>query len=277
MIAIGIDLSAAGAHIWFLGKEDRMMNKTTMKNCNAFIASVGLSTLLFACSPNSDEQETMTIHVDNSVATQIDNCERTQCRSLNIDQFSNNTDNIVQESDLERIVQMNHVKVLTINDSTAEDISLISRMTWLEELHIPRSHFEDLSFLKSMQNLRVLHMHEMDEIEDISFLSSLSNLKELSISARKVSEIPTIPRLEILDLFDTEDIEGVGRFAGLREIKMRRSMIEDFSPLLTLPQLEKAEIDRFESDLPDDFAPIREALEERDVRMLFSLDVIPPC
>lgn len=132
-------------------------------------------------------------------------------KSLNIayafkdkDIITINPDNLEQ-----RLTNLNSLKnskknlhVLKLKNIESEEISIISKMTFLKQLEISNSNLRNFDFLKDLQSLEHLSLSKCN-LRSIDNLPDLNKLNHLDLSNNEIKDIvkiQTLPKLKILNI-----------------------------------------------------------------------------
>lgn len=100
------------------------------------------------------------------------------------------------------------------------DLSGISDLNCLEELHIRRAEISDISPLQNLTNLKSLDLWK-NQVSDLTPLQNLTNLKELYLADNQISDISPLQNL-----------------TNLTYLNLRSNQVSDFSLLKNLTNLD---------------------------------------
>ena len=133
---------------------------------------------------------------------------------------------------------------LSYNDIV--DISALSGLTQLTELYLWGNEVVDISVLSGLTQLTVLYLWR-NEVVDISVLSGLTQLTKLYLGENEVVDISVLSgltQLTELDLWDNEivDISVLSGLTQLTELSLSNNEIVDISVLSGLTQLTELDI-----------------------------------
>jgi Leucine-rich repeat (LRR) protein len=122
------------------------------------------------------------------------------------------------------------------------DISVLSRLRKLTELHLSSNQIEDISPLYLLKSLRELNLI-YNQITDLSSLRNLVNLESLRLYGNQIVDISSLGNLvslRYLYLIDNQiiDISSLGNLVNLRYLYLNNNQIVDISSLSNLVNLE---------------------------------------
>lgn len=149
--------------------------------------------------------------------------------------------NIKDVSDLSGLVNL---KELHLGNSNVSDISVISNFIDLEIFEVSHSNVDDISALADLLKLELVDI-SYTEVSEASYLSGLNNLKTLNIERTKISvnSLGILPdAIENLNVrgISGENIDGIGNIISLKRIFIDSNY--DFEPLTNLDYLESLNI-----------------------------------
>lgn len=180
-------------------------------------------------------------------------------------------------ADLSDLSVFVHLENLYVDDLENTDISSLRKLGRMKSLYIMSDRLtnDDLVNISELTNLRSLTLGS-EKITDISALHNLSQLESLDINGTWVSETKTIEamtNLRSLDISNTpiSDISGLEKLQHLRRLQLFtfKAVIEDYSVLLKLPNLNYLEIEivgGINPEYPEQFE-VFEALKRRGVKV----------
>jgi len=111
------------------------------------------------------------------------------------------------------LLQLKHLKNLSLLNNQIKDISALSKFTGLEKLALGWNKIEDISALQGLENLTSLGLWN-NNIKNIDALAGLQNLQYLDISNNQITSL-----------------EPLARLAGLQEFWGNGNQITSISPL----------------------------------------------
>ena len=173
-------------------------------------------------------------------------------------------------TDISPIRSLVNLKRLTlINGRNMENIDVLSSLVNLEYLELDHKDKYYKEFL-SLQRLEVLKIrNEFPHELDVSYIAQLHSLKELeiyldSLNLVNIGELKTLVNLERLTVNygGNLDISWLPHLQKLKELELRRSTIDNVSPLLELPNL--TEVNLHYSKIRD----ITPLLESRSIKRI---------
>lgn len=179
--------------------------------------------------------------------TAIAECAAIQCSRLDLD-------NAVLE-DYTILNDMPYVTALMASYTGFSDLSTITGMTQLQELHIGQTEVDDLSQLSGFPNLTVLHAQFLDGVTDHAPIARLPRLEELVIGDYRFDELSLImamPQLQrlVMNVDSDADLSTLRGHPGLEVIDFGDQHINDISVLLTMPRLREVSVHDFGADAP---------------------------
>lgn len=195
--------------------------------------------------------------------TAIAECVAIQCSRLDLD-------NAILD-DYAILNDMPHVTALMASYTGFSDLSTITGMTQLQELHIGQTDVADLSLLSAFPNLTVLHAQFLDEVTDFSPITRLTRLEELVIGDYRfddlglIAAMPQLKRL-LVNIDADVDLSPLRGHPGLEKIDFGDQFVTDISVLLTLPRLREVRVQDFGPD--DPIAADAATLTARGVQVL---------
>ena len=96
------------------------------------------------------------------------------------------------------------IDVLGFASTYIEDISALSNLTALKELHLPGANITDISALSKLTNLEELDLG-YSQVSDLSALSNLTALEVLNLRGTDVSDVSELSKLTKLKTLELED------------------------------------------------------------------------
>ncbi|WDE13291.1 leucine-rich repeat domain-containing protein [Thalassomonas haliotis] len=131
-----------------------------------------------------------------------------------------------------------------------KDASPLAELNNLEILVLENSGIEDLSFVKTLDNLTELTLIEEGHIEAGSAIAQLSQLKKLEINNAVSSDsfvLTQLKNLQSLSLSNTNvrDISFIKQMTQLNSLQLGKNLATDYSPLIStnFPLLAELSID----------------------------------
>ena len=154
------------------------------------------------------------------------------------------------------------IRVLDIGQNAITDLSPLSNLTQLREIHL--WHFParptnlDLSPLANLVNLEVLTL-EGNGIRDIRSLANLKKMQVLLLNVNYIEDISTLSALTNLWWLGLQnnkitDVTPLANLTKLQELEIGTNRIEDISPLAGLANLRRL---TFAENPIRDFSPLR--------------------
>jgi hypothetical protein len=149
---------------------------------------------------------------------------------------------------LDFIMNLPHLKELIISSvgevCSLENIDPIKYLINLEYLQLYRTYIYDLSIISELNNLKHLHISNVEHIKDISFINKVNKLKILKIATHNdidnieiIFENINIEILSISSKIDQIKFNNITKLTNLEELEINISSIDDLTPLLELPNL----------------------------------------
>ena len=146
---------------------------------------------------------------------------------------------ISELSSLTRLINLEHLQVLTTNIS---DLSPLAELSKLKELYLTHTPVSDLLPLAGLTNLETLKFFYA-ESPSLAPLKGLTRLKILSAARSRISDLSPLAgliNLEELELFESDgisDISSLASMSKLRRLHLQHNNISDLSPLASLHNL----------------------------------------
>ena len=144
--------------------------------------------------------------------------------------------------DLSALSELINLKYLDVEYTTEDNLDKLAGLVNLEELELTAADsFKDISALRNMKQLQILHMPECG-LEDLSDLAELTQLKELHIYGNSVSDLTPLKdltQLQVLEIVNNPcaDISVLAGMPSMRELYLDSCPVEDFSVLSGLDKL----------------------------------------
>lgn len=119
-----------------------------------------------------------------------------------------------------------------------KDLSLLAKLTWLQELEIADWPHDSFDVMRHMLSLRRLSIHHFPKIRDLNSLGTLTSLESLSLQT-----LPSWDPGGKHMLFDS--YEPIGRLTCLEELQLHGIMVSRLGlrPLASLVRLQSLSID----------------------------------
>jgi len=113
---------------------------------------------------------------------------------------------------LEAVCHQENLEILRIKWGTKLDLSVLQNVPKLKSLYFDgfRSPLRNVTFLNSLQNLKVLNLYSINNIEDFSPLYHMKNLEELCISGKAPTKGKRIILTDLEFLRNYPDIKMLG-------------------------------------------------------------------
>jgi hypothetical protein len=136
---------------------------------------------------------------------------------------------------LEAVCHQENLEILRIKWGTKLDLSVLQNVPKLKSLYYDgfRSPLSNVSFLESLQNLRVLNLYSINNIEDFSPLYCMKNLEELCISGKASGKRIIFTDIEFLR--NHPNLKMLG--CGYMEVKRLYTVLELEALRQKLPHL----------------------------------------
>ena len=146
-------------------------------------------------------------------------------------------------SDLSPISGLKRLRELHLGANQISDLSPIAGLTQLEKLTLYGNQISDLSPLAGLKRLRELHL-STNQISDLSPLAGLKQLRELHLHENQISDISSIAGLKQLRWLFLADnqISDISPLAGLTQLEtlyIENNQIRRVNPLARLVNLRK--------------------------------------
>ena len=139
---------------------------------------------------------------------------------------------------------------LVLSGHQINDVSPLSSLTNLVELHLVGNRIRDISPLSGLTNLRSLDL-SFNQISDVAPLRNLTNLRELGLfdTRNGFEDISVLSNLTNLERFylsaDSQfngDISVINNFTNLRRLGIWSANTKDYSPIGNLINLEAIDL-----------------------------------
>lgn len=136
---------------------------------------------------------------------------------------------------------------LFLRNLDVTDITLVGRLTHLEELHLNGCPVEDLTPVAFLVNLKQLDLEGCARISDLRPLSGLKHLELLSLWNTPVADLrPLSSCASLRELYlaktPVEDLRPLSGLHALEVLDLHRSAVLDLSPLVNLTRLRELDI-----------------------------------
>ncbi|WP_224815774.1 hypothetical protein [Hasllibacter sp. MH4015] len=177
------------------------------------------------------------------------------------------------------LASLSHVTALMLGYTDFADLGEIAAMTQLRELHIGNTRVRDLGGLSAFGALELLHIQG---VEPTSWapLAQLDGVRELAIGHARmtdfsiVAQMSGLRRLHVSHVGSGTDLSGLAGHPGLQSVHLDNSLIDDLSPLLSLPNLRAFSMEAFDEAR---HAEIIAQLRARGVRITITEPVVVVC
>lgn len=187
-------------------------------------------------------------------------------RDISVFRFFQATEDITltgEFADISVITELPRLRKLKLMTRSCEDYSPLGRCEQLTELGLTlwRSYLNPTTLWPDLQGVENLQALESVSLEGnlLAFPRGISwpkvrtaALNCCPLAARNVRDLPQVPACEFLTLTGVEKLDGIEAFPRLRNLTID-SVIRDFSPLQSLPELTCLTDKEFE---PLDVAPL---------------------
>ena len=125
-------------------------------------------------------------------------------------------------SDIAPLRKLKQLKSICLDYcSSIADFSILGEITTIEKLFLNSANVQDITFMRTLKNLKGLMLEHNLNLHDVSVLSELKNLKGLSIGNNenniKLENIPEMPQLTHLGVWNEDDLD-VEKFPNLEDI-----------------------------------------------------------
>jgi len=140
-------------------------------------------------------------------------------------------------ADLTPLLALSGVTRLNLEQNIIADLTPLAGLPAMEELILSQTTVTDFSPLAGAPALKTLDARIVREA-DFSTLGKLTRLETLEVGATYVRN---------QDVFRLKDISWISGMTGLKNLQVDFDTVADFSPLRTLPQLERLRIWRMQS------------------------------
>lgn len=142
---------------------------------------------------------------------------------------------------LKPLSELRDLKFLDISNTTIEDLSPISNITFLETLNLSSTPTAAIKFIKYSDRLRDLDISNT-KIEDISELANLSNLQVFKASNTSIQSFAVLNQFKGLKTLDLNEsgfntIENIKDLTVLENLSLRKNYILNYSLLSKLSSL----------------------------------------
>jgi hypothetical protein len=162
---------------------------------------------------------------------------------------------------LKPLSELRDLKFLDISNTTIEDLSPISNITFLETLNLSSTPTAAIKFIKYSDRLKDLDISNT-QIEDISDLSNLTNLQVFKASNTSIQSFAVLNQFKGLKTLDLNEsgfntIENIKDLTDLENLSLRKNYILNYSLLSKLSSL--ASLDLSETNF-EDLSPVSSML-----------------
>lgn len=142
---------------------------------------------------------------------------------------------------LKPLSELRDLKFLDISNTTIEDLSPISNITFLETLNLSSTPTAAIKFIKYSDRLRDLDISNT-KIEDISELANLTNLQVFKASNTSIQSFAVLNQFKSLKTLDLNEsgfntIENIKDLTVLENLSLRKNYILNYSLLSKLSSL----------------------------------------
>jgi hypothetical protein len=142
---------------------------------------------------------------------------------------------------LKPLSELRDLKFLDISNTTIEDLSPISNITFLETLNLSSTPTAAIKFIKYSDRLRDLDISNT-KIEDISELANLTNLQVFKASNTSIQSFAVLNQFKGLKTLDLNEsgfntIENIKDLTVLENLSLRKNYILNYSLLSKLSSL----------------------------------------
>jgi hypothetical protein len=142
---------------------------------------------------------------------------------------------------LKPLSELRDLKFLDISQTTIEDLSPISNITFLETLNLSSTPTAAIKFIKYSDRLRDLDISNT-QIEDISELTNLTNLQVFKASNTAIQSFAVLNQFKSLKDLDLSEsgfntIENIKDLAVLESLSLSKNYILNYSLLSKLSSL----------------------------------------
>ena len=153
-------------------------------------------------------------------------------------------------SDISALSSLTNLRELSISGVRINDFSPIGNLTSLQSLGLISTHeLTDLSFLKNLNNLRSLSIHDAPNIIDYTPIGDLPSLNSINLSANELGCVTRLPlrnltniRFLTLSSQGITDISPLGQFTQLQSLRIRGNYVTDISVVKSMPYLQSLDI-----------------------------------
>lgn len=189
--------------------------------------------------------------------------------------------------DIKALAAMKGLKALTLEYSNeVKDFSVLSVMTWLEELSIESEGVKDIGFVKNMpqlhslslskaqilnldslkgnESLKALSVTRCGEVKDLSAVSGLAGLESLTLEVPYNCPKPGLAGLTRLKSLSLDGMDTVGYLSGMTELEdltLEWVTIDSKAPFAGLKNLKRLQCSRIPNDTSWSFVTGIPALE----------------
>ena len=153
-------------------------------------------------------------------------------------------------------------KLSIYDDLTDDDIKLIGKFRYLQNLDISIKNVTNIKPLAKLKNLESLRISYGSKLEDINALSGLTELTSLKLSGmsslKDISALSELTNIEVLELAGSgklTDISPIGKLSELKDLHLSGlTRLEDISPIKECTGLTKLSV--LECDRLEDFSSL---------------------
>lgn len=140
------------------------------------------------------------------------------------------------------LATLTNLKSLTIEAELLKEVSFLNSIHGLEYFNLIDTIVIDISPIVSHPNLKEVIFSRNDEIADYGPLGELENLERVSLSIESKNGMPDVSKwkkLDTLTISGIKDISFLSQLETLTCLNISSSSVEDFSPILNLPNLKE--------------------------------------
>jgi hypothetical protein len=145
--------------------------------------------------------------------------------------------------DISPISGMSQLIQLHLSHNDIADLSPLNNLFNLQQLYISAPETQNLSFLENLINLKELIIRDVitNDISPLSHLTNLSELVLIKVPVKSLSPLVSLQNLKSLTLFNVpvDDLSPVSNLAELESLTIGNSPFSDMSTLRLLKRLTK--------------------------------------
>lgn len=149
---------------------------------------------------------------------------------------------------LDDLKQLKNLRWVTLADQQITDLTALASLSGLENVDLRHNPVSDVSPLANLPQLTILSLFDTG-VTDLNGLSVCHNLTTLDVGSTPIESTAAVERLSSLHTLQLRksalrSLDKVDRLVMLENLYLSETRVTDLSPLLSLPSLEKIEVDK---------------------------------